>query len=138
MKERAIQVNNEILQYNNDLIKEKNRLKDIRDLFDKIKSVFIFNQNKPIPINDFVENIKGGSNTISSAATEGIFYYFIYFLIFLDSIKSKLYLINKLFPNWLIIKESSILGTIVRIDQNVDVKSEVLPKLENEEILNQF
>ena len=76
MKERAIQVNNEILTYNNGLIKEKNRLKDIRDLFDKIKSVFIFNQNKPIPINEFVENIKGGSNTISSAATEGKIYLF--------------------------------------------------------------
>jgi hypothetical protein len=46
--------------------------------------------------------------------------------------------INKLFPNWLIIKESSILGTIVRINQYLDVKSQILPNLENEEILIQF
>jgi len=71
MKERAIEVNNEIIQYNTSLTKEKNRLRDVKDLFDKIKSVFIFNQNKPVPINDLAGNIKEGSNTIASTETIG-------------------------------------------------------------------
>ena len=133
MKERAIQVNNEIIEYNNSLTKEKNKTRDIKDLFDKIKSVFIFNQNKPVPINDLASNIREGSNTISSTESIGKIYIKI-----LDTIKSKLILINKIFPNWLIIKESSMLGTIVRIDQYLDVKSQILPQLENEDILNQF
>ena len=71
MKERAIEVNNEIIKYNTSLTKEKNRLRDVKDLFDKIKSVFIFNQNKPVPINDLAGNIKEGSNTIASTETIG-------------------------------------------------------------------
>ena len=81
MKERAIKVNNEIIQYNTSLSKEKNKLKDVKDLFDKIKSVFIFNQNKPVPINDLSGTIREGSNTISSTESLGN-YYIISLLIF--------------------------------------------------------
>ena len=71
MKERAIEVNNEIVQYNTFLTKERNKLRDVKDLFDKIKSIFIFNQNKPVPINDLAANIREGSQTIASTETIG-------------------------------------------------------------------
>ena len=98
--------------------KQKSKISDLKDLIDKIKTLFIMTKNPSIKINELCEKIKAGSESISMVDSIGIFFYL---KIFLDSIKKIIYKINELFPNWLRIKEHSIIGVIILLDMNVNV-----------------
>jgi hypothetical protein len=92
--------------------RKRNRFNDFKEICDKIKSLFMFNsKTSPMTLTELCKKLIINSENIRSNFNEGNIFPYV-----LDVLKKVILKLKDIIPNWLKIREHSILGTIVLLD----------------------
>lgn len=121
-----------ILDYSTQKNQKKNHLRLLKDVADKIRTAFMFKRANSIGLNDLCTRVLISSDNIRSHLSPGNEP-----LIYLDKLKTYLYKLIEVFPDWLKLRDHSEHGTLVIIDNAIHI-TDILGRVEKPEILSQF
>ena len=115
-KEEAINMSKEIIEYSAKQNSKNEEKEKVKELICQVQNVFICNNKQSIQINDVIEKVLTSSTLIRQTYNN-------------ESLRKELFLLEKYFPEWIKIRKHSLLGTLVIIENDINIETYVLNNL---------